>query len=120
MPTSASVCYFFYNIFPLMFTQREGQFSGIVSDAVYPLVLIQKGGKLMDMFSATNQATYRRRKDMTAKRWAEYQRDKSPVHLAAICRENSFFEHPEVGEEIARLLLADFYKELDQLIEPCR
>ena len=73
----------------------------------------------MDMFSATNQATYRRRKDMTAKRWAEYQRDKSPVHLFAICRENSFFEHPEVGEEIARLLLADFYKELDQLIEPC-
>ena len=33
-----------------MFTQREGRFCGIVSDAVYPLVLIQKGGKLMICF----------------------------------------------------------------------
>ena len=73
----------------------------------------------MDMFSATNLDTYDRRKDMVAEKWIEYQKDKSPVHLASICRKISFFDHPEVGEEIARLLLADFYRDLDQLIEPC-
>tara|TARA_E500000331_G_C16673192_1_gene462140 strand:+ start:73 stop:297 length:225 start_codon:yes stop_codon:yes gene_type:complete len=73
----------------------------------------------MDMFSATNRETYDNRKDMVAQKWAEYEKDKNPVHLASICRELSFFDHPQVGEEIARLLLADFYQELDQLIEPC-
>ena len=73
----------------------------------------------MDIFSETNKATYYRRKQMVAERWAEYEEDQNPVHLAAICRELAFFDHPHVGQEIARLLLADFYKELDQLSEPC-
>lgn len=73
----------------------------------------------MDMFSATNRDTYEKRKIMVAEKWAEYQKDKNPLHLASICRELSFFDHPQVGEEIARLLLAEFYQELEHLIEPC-
>ena len=68
----------------------------------------------MDMFSATNRDTYEKRKIMVAEKWAEYQKDKNPLHLASICRELSFFDHPQVGEEIARLLLAEFYQELGQ------
>ena len=73
----------------------------------------------MDMFSATNRDTYAKRKIMVAERWSEYEKDKNPLHLATICRELSFFDHPQVGEEIARLLLAKFYQELEKLIEPC-
>ena len=73
----------------------------------------------MDLFSVSDKATYDRRKQMIAERWAEYEEDQNPIHLAAICRELSFFDHPYIGQEIARLLLADLYKELDQLSEPC-
>ena len=73
----------------------------------------------MDIFSASNKATYDRRKKMVAERWAEYEGDQNPIHLAAICRELPFFDHPQVGQEIARLLLADLYNDLDQLSEPC-
>jgi hypothetical protein len=51
----------------------------------------------MDIFSASNKATYDRRKKMVAERWAEYEGDQSPIHLAAICRELPFFDHPQVG-----------------------
>ena len=73
----------------------------------------------MDIFSASDKATYARRKQMVAEQWAEYEEDQNHVHLAAICLELPFFDHPHVGQEIARLLLADLYKELDQLSEPC-
>ena len=77
----------------------------------------------MDMFSATQgnqtQSVYNRRKALVAKQWAEYQETKNPVHLAVICRELPFFDHPEVGEEIAKLLTADYFQELDQFSDPC-
>ena len=73
----------------------------------------------MDLFSASDKAIYDRRKQMIAERRAEYEEDHNPVHLASICRELPFFDHPYIGQEIARLLLADLYKELDQLSEPC-
>ena len=73
----------------------------------------------MDIFSTSNKATYDRRKRMIAELWAEYEGDQSPLHLAAICRELPFLDHPQVGHEIARLLLADFYREFDKMSEPC-
>ena len=51
-----------------------------------------------------NQSIYDRRKALVAAQWAKYQETKDPEHLAAVCRELPFFEHPEVGEEIAKLL----------------
>ena len=51
-----------------------------------------------------NQSIYDRRKTLVAAQWAKYQETKDPEHLAVVCRELPFFEHPEVGEEIARLL----------------
>ena len=36
--------------------------------------------------------------------WKDYQETNDRRHLANICREVPFFGHPEVGEEIARLL----------------
>ena len=48
----------------------------------------------MDIFSTSNKATYDRRKRMVAELWAEYEGDQIPLHLAAICRELPFLDHP--------------------------
>jgi hypothetical protein len=48
---------------------------------------------------------YEQRKALVAEQWVLYQASKNPKHLATICKELPFFEHPEVGEEIANLLL---------------
>ena len=55
---------------------------------------------------------------MVLERWAEYKVDQNTLHLAAICRELPFLDHPQAGQEIAHLLLADFFRELDQLNNP--
>ena len=52
-----------------------------------------------------NKSVYENRKAMVEEYWQKYQTSNDPEHLAAICKELSFFEHPEVGKEIARLLL---------------
>ena len=48
---------------------------------------------------------YEQRKAFVAEQWTLYQTSKNPKYLAKICRELPFFEHSEVGEEIANLLL---------------
>ena len=48
---------------------------------------------------------YEQRKALVAEQWQKYQALKDPKHLAVICQELPFFEHPEVGEEIAKLLM---------------
>ena len=48
---------------------------------------------------------YDQRKALVAAQWQKYQASKNPKHLALICQELPFFEHPEVGEEIAKLLM---------------
>ena len=52
-----------------------------------------------------NKSIYERRKAMVEEYWKKYQDSKDPKHLAIICKELPFFEHPEVGNEIAKLLL---------------
>jgi hypothetical protein len=52
-----------------------------------------------------NKSIYERRKAMVEEYWQKYQDSKDPKHLAIICKELPFFEHPEVGNEIAKLLL---------------
>ena len=52
-----------------------------------------------------NKSVYERRKAMVEEYWQKYQTSNDPEHLAVICKELPFFEHPEVGKEIARLLL---------------
>ena len=42
--------------------------------------------------------------------WKQYQIDKDPKWLAEICLNVPFFDHPEVGEEIAKLLEGQFRK----------
>ena len=42
--------------------------------------------------------------------WKQYQIDKDPKWLAEICLNVPFFDHPEVGEEIAKLLDGQFRK----------
>lgn len=48
---------------------------------------------------------YDQRKALVAEQWHKYQALKDPKHLAVICRELPFFDHPEVGDEIAKLLM---------------
>ena len=47
---------------------------------------------------------YEGHKDLVAKNWSMYQETKDVEYLATICRELPFFDHAEVGQEIARLL----------------
>jgi hypothetical protein len=42
--------------------------------------------------------------------WKQYQIDKDPKWLAEICLNVPFFDHPEVGKEIAKLLEGKFQK----------
>jgi hypothetical protein len=51
------------------------------------------------------KSIYERRKAMVEEYWQKYQDSKDPKHLAIICKELPFFEHPEVGHEITKLLL---------------
>ena len=56
--------------------------------------------------SSTKQLTkYEQRKALLSQEWRNYQETKDPKHLATICRNLPFFDHPEVGEEIAKLLI---------------
>ena len=64
-------------------------------------------------------AIYAKRKALVAHCWKQYQVKKDPRWLAEICTELPFFEHPEVGEEIARLLTKRFHK-IDQIFEQTR
>ncbi len=50
------------------------------------------------------KSDYEKRKELVAVNWRMYQETKDEEHLAIICRELPFFGHPEVGQEIARLL----------------
>ena len=36
--------------------------------------------------------------------WNQYQKDNNPKWLAEICLNVPFFDHPEVGKEIAKLI----------------
>jgi hypothetical protein len=51
-----------------------------------------------------NKKTYSENKAIVEKLWKQYQKDNNPKWLAGICLNVPFFDHPEVGEEIAKLL----------------
>ena len=62
-------------------------------------------GKSNTVDASTNpKSDYERRKDLVIKHWNKYRQTKNTEHLAIICREMPFFDNPEVGREIARLL----------------
>ena len=48
--------------------------------------------------------TYSENQAMVEKLWKKYQKDNNPTWLADICLNVPFFDHPEVGKEIATLL----------------
>ena len=48
--------------------------------------------------------TYSENQAMVEKLWKKYQKDNNPKWLADICLNVPFFDHPEVGKEIAKLL----------------
>ena len=48
--------------------------------------------------------TYSENQAMVEKLWKQYQKDNNPKWLADIYLNVPFFDHPEVGEEIAKLL----------------
>ena len=55
--------------------------------------------------TAEKPTKYEQRKTLVSEQWRSYQETKNPKYLATICRELPFFDHPEVGKEIAMLLL---------------
>ena len=77
----------------------------------------------MDMLAAnqngSTQSICNQYTALVAMQWDEYQKTKNPIHLAILFRTLPFFEHPEVGEEIARLITSDYFLELDQFSDVC-
>ena len=53
---------------------------------------------------------YAKRKALVKHCWEQYQVKKDPRWLAEICDNLPFFEYPEVGAEISRLLSSKFHK----------
>jgi len=53
------------------------------------------------------ELSYRYHKSFIQLEFANYKKNGDRRHLANICREVPFFDEPEVGEEIARLLTLD-------------
>ena len=51
-----------------------------------------------------SKKTYIENQATVEKLWKQYQKDNNPKWLADICLDDPFFDHPEVGEEIAKLL----------------
>ena len=51
-----------------------------------------------------SKKTYSENQAIVEKLWKQYQKDNNPKRLADICLNVPFFDHPEVGEEIAKLL----------------
>ena len=51
-----------------------------------------------------SKKTYSENKAIVEKLWKQYLKDNNPKWLAEICLNVPFFDHPEVGEEIAKLL----------------
>ena len=51
-----------------------------------------------------SKKTYIENQAIVEKLWKQYQKDNNPKWLADICLNVPFFDHPEVGEEIAKLL----------------
>ena len=51
-----------------------------------------------------SKKTYSENQAIVERLWKQYQKDNDPKWLADICLNVPFFDHPEVGEEIAKLL----------------
>ena len=51
-----------------------------------------------------SKKSYSENQAVVEKFWKQYQKDNNPKWLAEICLNVPFFDHPEVGEELARLI----------------
>tara|TARA_B100000925_G_scaffold263169_1_gene220918 strand:- start:328 stop:501 length:174 start_codon:yes stop_codon:yes gene_type:complete len=51
-----------------------------------------------------SKKSYRENQANVEKLWKQYQKDNNPKWLAEICLNVPFFDHPEVGKEIAKLI----------------
>ena len=51
-----------------------------------------------------SKKSYRENQANVEKLWKQYQKDNNPKWLAEICLNVPFFDHPEVGKEIANLI----------------
>ena len=55
--------------------------------------------------SRPEKTKHDQRAALVSEEWRNYKETKDPKHLAIVCRELPFCGYPEVGEEIAKLLL---------------
>ena len=51
-----------------------------------------------------SKKSYSENQAIVEKFWKQYQKDNNPKWLAEICLNVPFFDHPEVEEELARLI----------------
>ena len=81
-------------------------------DSINPLIDLYENGSRTEAFSGIvlyeseqmSKKSFMENQTMVENLWKQYQISKDPKWLAEICLNVPFFDHPEVGKEIAKLL----------------
>ena len=81
-------------------------------DSINPLIDLYENGSRTEAFSGIvlyeseqmSKKSFMENQTMVENLWKQYQISKDPKWLAEICLNVPFFDHPEVGKEIAELL----------------
>ena len=88
-------------------------------DTITPLIDLYETGSRTEAFSGIvlyeseqmNRKSFMENHNLVENLWKQYQINKDPKWLAEICLNVPFFDHPEVGKEIAKLLEEQFHKQ---------
>ena len=87
-------------------------------DSITPLIDLYENGSRTEAFSGIvlyeneqmSRKSFIENQNLVENLWKQYQIDKDPKWLAEISLNVPFFDHPEVGKEIAKLLVGQFNK----------
>ena len=79
------------------------------TDRVKKTTYERSSSNCLSVFSALrrrkiSKKSYSENQAIVEKFWKQYQKDNNPKWLAEICLNVPFFDHPEVAEELARLI----------------
>ena len=94
-------------------------------DSITPLIDLYENGSRTEAFSGIvlyeneqmSKKSFIENQTLVEKLWKQYQINKDPKWLAEICLNVPFFDHPEVGKEIAKLLESQFHKRSSNAVD---
>ena len=94
-------------------------------DSITPLIDLYENGSRTEAFSGIvlyendqmSKKSFIENKTVVKNFWKQYQITKDPKWLAEICLNVPFFDHPEVGKEIAKLLESQFHNRSSDAVD---